>query len=413
MKAVVLTLGCKINQCESEGMAKLLSEHGYTVAFDQQDADVFVINSCAVTGEAERKSRQLVRKLSKTYPQSVLLVTGCSAQHSAEVFRALPNVVSVGGTYDKYGWIGDWLDGVEDKDRFLFDKDYVKDPLQESVRTREYVKIQDGCNRFCSYCLIPYLRGRSRSRLPSQVLEQVDRSDSKEIVLTGVDLSAYGTEIGYSLTQLLRNVKHPRVRLGSLEPCVVTSEFLEVMRDARFCKHFHLSMQSGSDRVLAAMNRHYTAKAFLEKVDMIRQVFPDANITTDYIAGFPTETEEEHLESLETVKRAKFGAIHVFPYSQREGTRAASLKQIPSAIRHRRAHEIAAVGHESRLQYLSGMIGKQETVLTEQIEAGQMTGYTSTYISTKLSADLPKNTLVRVKLKQILPDGSVMAERID
>lgn len=414
MRAVVLTLGCKINQCESDSLAYLLRERGYEVDCRESQADLFLVNTCAVTAEADRKSRQTVHRIAKHNPDADILVFGCSAQHARETFADMNGVVAVGGTYDKVRIVTDYLNSAGSvDDYFAFEPSYVEYPPQAHLKTREYVKVQDGCNNFCSYCIIPYVRGRSRSRSADAILEQIERSTAKEIVLTGIDLSSYGRDIGTDLAELLEQVKHPRVRLGSLEPMIITDRLLAVMRSDRFCKHFHLSMQSCSDRVLRAMNRHYTAEEYIAKTELIRSYFPEANLTTDCIAGFPTETLTEHGETLANLERIRFGDMHVFPYSVREGTRAAKFAQVPKAERTRRAHEMISAAERHRETYLASRRGTVATVLTEQDESAGVTGYTELYIKTVLPHGTPLNELVRVRIGASRGDGTVDAEPID
>jgi len=243
------------------------------------------------------------------------------------------------------------------------------------------------------------------SRAPENILAQVSSSNANEIVITGIDLSAFGKDIGMTLPSLLAQISHPRVRFGSLEPSIITDEFLQAVAPDRFCKHFHLSMQSGSDSVLRAMNRHYTSQIFLEKVALIRSYFPNANITTDIIAGFPTETLQAHEETLRTVAQAKFGDAHVFPYSEREGTRAAKMEQIPKAERSRRAKEIAELCERTRNEFLQAQIEKKHFVLTEQTEGDYVTGYTQNYVKVYLPKETPCNRIIEITPVALFADG--------
>lgn len=380
MKTVIFNLGCKVNQYDGDALAELLTKKGHEVSLKLEYADVYVINTCAVTAEAERKSRQAVSRVRKLNPNADIYVIGCAAQHGARAFSD-KGVKYVGGTAAK-ARVADLPEGVHVCDIPAVYEDYG---FGKPMRTRSYVKIQDGCDNYCSYCLVPYLRGPSRSRSPESVKREISAlSDTcKEIVLTGINLSAYGKDTGSSLTELLTELSdcNARIRLGSLEVSVIDEDFLKAtLKLKKFCPHFHLSLQSGDNRVLAAMNRHYTAEEYRERTELIRKFYPDAAITTDIIAGFPTETREEHFNTLKFAREIGFADIHAFAYSLREGTAAAKLKQVDDAEKECRAAELSELKKELRKSYAGKFTGKTAEVLLEDVEKGYMTGYTRNYV---------------------------------
>ena len=342
MKAVVFTLGCKVNDVESGSIIRGLEEMGYTVSREMEKADIYVINTCAVTAEAERKSRQTVGKALHANPNAKIIVCGCASEKNPASFAEKgEGVVAVTGARNKNkvleivqsgfaeGYLGTCIDEG--------DKVYEEMPLPECLKTRSFVKIQDGCNRFCSYCVIPYLRGRSRSRNLESAAAEILQSTAQETVVTGIDVSEYKDENGRDLADLMLAVKDAktRIRLGSLEVSLITERFLSALKEVRrFAPQFHLSLQSGSNTVLRSMNRKYTREEYLEKCEMIYKAFPNAAITTDIIVGFPTETEADFEDSMRIVEEAGFAQIHAFPYSPREGTNAyKKFKELPSEVK--------------------------------------------------------------------------------
>lgn len=378
MKIVVYNLGCKVNQYESDSIVKQLVDMGHTVSESLEYADIYILNTCAVTNEAERKSRQTVTKCNKLNPNAKIYVCGCASQNNAENFLNKKNVQYIIGVANKANLIDSFNNtGVNISQ---LPKDYEDDYFTDKIRTRACVKIQDGCNNFCAYCLIPYLRGRSRSRSIESIVKECESlaENAKEIVLTGIDISSYGSNTGTNLTELLKSLSHldVRIRLGSLEVNVITSDFLDATCGLKaFCPHFHLSLQSGNDATLKNMNRHYTTAEYLEKVELIRSYYPLAGITTDLICGFPTETEEDFVQTLSFIKKVKFSDIHVFAYSKRDGTRASKLQVLDKSIVHSRCQKAIAVANESKRAFESNFIGRECEVLIE--EDG---GYTREYV---------------------------------
>ena len=384
MKAAVITLGCKVNDVESGSLIRGLEELGYEVARELTPADLYVINTCAVTAEAERKSRQTVGKALKNNPSARVIVCGCAAEKNAAAFlEKSENVVAAVGAQRKNrvleivkadfadGFCGNQLSGAEGK--------YEEMLLPKCLKTRNFVKIQDGCDRFCSYCVIPYLRGRSRSRSVSSASAEILQSAAMETVVTGIDISAYRDGEGKDLADLMLAVKdaQTRIRLGSMVVSLLTERFLSALGQVRnFAPQFHLSLQSGSDKVLKSMNRHYTRQEYLDKCEMIYKAFPNAAITTDIIVGFPTETEEDFEDSVRIVREAGFAQIHAFPYSPREGTNAyRKYKELPFAVKKERVDRLLLVGAAEKERYLQNHVGKELTVVPEHCIDGYTEGY--------------------------------------
>lgn len=410
----IVTLGCKVNQYESLGIAKLLIDKGYKVNIGLIEADVFVLNTCAVTNESERKSRGLIAKVLKLNPNADIFICGCSAQNNPNRFTDRPNVKGVIGTSDKTKIVK----MIEENNNSQVvdvsttnEYDEVYEPIKN--RTRSYIKIQDGCNNFCSYCIIPYLRGRERSRSLKQIEKEIDRveKDTKEVVLTGINMSGYGSDLDGKATladvvKLFKN-RSVRFRISSLEAKIITPDFLQILSKMdNFCPHFHLSMQSGSNKVLKDMNRHYTKEEYLSKVELIRKYFPNAGITTDVIVGFATEDEECFKETMETVKRANFSEMHVFPYSPRNGTVAIKLKSIAKNVPCR-VKEMTSLALQMKSEFISNNIGKVHEVLIEEKVDGYFVGHTKNYIKCYILEDkLNPNDIVKVKIEKEYNDGA-------
>ena len=410
MKASVFTLGCKVNDCESGSLIEGLERAGWEVAEGLVPADVYILNTCAVTAEAEKKSRQAVARIRKVNPEAKIIVCGCAAEKTPAVFAEKENVTVVSGARQK----GKILGLLNEKGIFLDenDKEYDELPAPKRFKSRAFVKIQDGCNNFCSYCIIPYLRGRSRSRTVESAAAEILQCNAAECVITGIDISSY-RDGERGLPELLLAVRgaKSRIRLGSLEVGVVTDELLRAAKQVRdFAPQFHLSLQSGSDAVLKKMNRHYTGEEYLARVALIRKYFPDAAITTDIIAGFPTETEENFEETLSLARRAAFSQIHCFAYSRRTGTNAAKWKELPAAVKKERLHRLLALGRELREEYERAHIGKTLEMIPEEEKNGYTVGYSENYIRLYLAGGVPTGQKVRVRAVALFEDG-LLAER--
>ena len=417
-KICICTLGCKVNQYDSDAMAAVFAEAGMEVAEGFVPADIYIVNTCAVTAEAERKSRQAVNRISRMSPGAEIYVCGCASQNDFSQFGA-EGVRYIGGTKGKFALAEAIVARCEGGDAGVFGKicasdfstakAYEEGMLPYVSRTRRYIKVQDGCNNFCSYCIVPYLRGRSRSRSLSGVLEEVRAAevDSREVVLTGINLSAYGRDIGTSLAALLTALQSTplRVRLGSLEVRVVDEAFLEAAAGMKsFCPHFHLSLQSGDDGVLKNMNRHYTTREYAEKVALIRSRFPDAAVTTDVIVGYPTESEEAFETSMAFCKEVKFADMHVFPYSSRKGTVAGKLPVLPAALVTGRQKKMTALKHELSSEFRLKQLGKPVEVLFETKEDGLWCGHTPNYVKV-YSMQGEHNSVASVTPTALFGDG--------
>ena len=437
MKAKVITLGCKVNQYESEAMLSSLLQHGFAAAEDKETADVVILNSCTVTAESDRKVRQIFRRAKKDNPDAVMVLTGCMAQAFPEDARRLEEADIILGTSNRKRLVPDLLAFLSARQRIIDIAPHTNDEKFEDLnvenftgRTRAFVKIEDGCNRFCSYCIIPYARGAIRSLPLDTAVRQVRelrQQGYREVVVTGIEISSWGADLknGQKPQDLIRAiceaVPDMRVRLGSLEPRTVDPGFCAALKNCEnLCPQFHLSLQSGCDETLRRMNRHYTSEQYLEGVHilrrlhrkysterylescrLLRETFPDCAITTDLIVGFPQETEEEFTATLEFLRKADFAAMHIFPYSRRTGTPAADMPgQIPQAEKEQRAARAAEVEAELRQHYQGGFLGKCLPVLFEQQDGqGRWTGHTPNYILVAVESERDlHNKILPVKI---------------
>ena len=424
MKICVMTLGCKVNKYESDALIYNLKLKGYQATDKFESADVYVINTCAVTAEAERKSRQMIARCKKYNENAKFFICGCASQKNSGQFLE-KDATFVSGVAGKKK-ISEYIDKLAKHDRRLLKKrdrteklpkDYEDDLFAEQSRTRAYIKIQDGCDNFCSYCIIPYLRGRSRSRAIFSIINEVSKlsKDIKEVVLTGINVTDYKIDGKPSLLSLLTELDTfgLRLRLSSMEDSLISEEFVEgLSRLDNFCPHFHLSLQSGSDSVLKRMNRHYTTKMFKQSVDLIRKYFPLAGITTDIIVGFPNESDEEFRQTYEFAKEVGFSQLHIFPYSNREGTVASKLyKDLPKSIKQKRVEELDKLNTQLKLDFIKK--NKTGSVLIEEQIDGYYVGYTKNYIRCYIPANDKKASdgiidgIVEVKIKEPFRDGAL------
>ncbi len=411
MKAVVFTLGCKVNDVESGSIIRGLETFGYEVSRELEPADLYIVNTCAVTGEAERKSRQAIGKALKFNPKARVIVCGCASEKSPAAF-AQKKVTAVVGAQSKNRVLEIVQSGFSEAFCGLQLQNvggrYEEMPLPDCLKTRRFVKIQDGCNRFCSYCVIPYLRGRSRSRSLESAANEILLGGAFETVVTGIDISDYKDENGRDLADLMMAIKDAdtRIRLGSMEVSLITDRFLNALKAVKnFAPHFHLSLQSGSNTVLKSMNRHYTREEYLDKCQMIKGAFPLAAITTDIIAGFPTETETDFEDSLRIVSEAGFAQIHAFPYSPREGTNAfKKYKELPFAVKKERVERLLQAGAIEREKYMRRFIGKTLTVVPERYENGFTEGYSENYIRVYVEGETEKRP-IQVCVERLFKDG--------
>ena len=419
MKVKIKTLGCKVNFVESMALSKALDALGYELVEDDI-CDVFILNSCSVTNESDKKSRQALGRNRRINPDNLSIIMGCYSQVSKDELLKNKNVNIVYGNIDKMKVVdiindhalklGEKTNAVSDISKYRV---YENLPIHSTgEKTRAFLKIQDGCDNFCTYCIIPYARGRVRSRDIESIKKETqylkDRG-VKELVITGIEVASYGKDLdGYKLIDAIEAVaevdKDMRIRLSSLEISVITDDFLErVSKIEHFCRHFHLSLQSGCDKILKLMNRKYTREVFKEKVKMIRKYFPDAGITSDVIVGFPNETDDDFKDTLYYVKDIKLSRIHVFPYSIRKNTKAALMDQVDPQTKNERAHLLRDVSEELEDEFFRSMVDKRERVLIEERSKGKFIGYTSNYIRAEIDAnensDLKINQVVDVELK--------------
>lgn len=399
MKTVAFyTLGCKVNQYETEAISELFENDGIGVVPFDSKADYYIINTCSVTSMSDRKSRQIIRRAKKTNPDSVIAVMGCYSQTAPDEVLDIKGVNLVLGTKAKASVLEliktldttSKVNAVEDvMDNHTYEKLEVRRCMD---RTRAYIKIQDGCSQFCSYCIIPYARGPVRSRPEAEVIAEVERlsrNGYREVILTGIHAASYGKDLGTtSLSQLLNKIDKidniERIRLSSIEPMTLNREFVEEIKSCRkLCPHFHISLQSGSDATLKRMNRHYTTAQFMEIVDGLREAFSDCAITTDIMVGFAGETEEEFMETLDFVNKVKFSDSHVFQYSQRRGTPAAKRpNQVSPEVKEARSKEIIKATSRSHNEFLEQHIGREMEVLFEtKVSDGTFEGKTANYIT--------------------------------
>lgn len=383
-KAALHNLGCKVNAYETEAMQELLEQSGYEIVPFEEGADVYIVNTCTVTNMADRKSRQILHRARKMNPDAVVVAAGCYVQAKAEnIDDSIDIVIGNNKKQDLIQILDEyWRKKAEDRQvsREILDightAEYESLHLSKTAEhTRAYIKVQDGCNQFCSYCIIPYARGRVRSRAREEVVREVEtlaENGYKEVVLTGIHLSSYGIERGDNLLSLILAVHEvagiQRIRLGSLEPRIITEEFVKTIAGLpKICPHFHLSLQSGCDATLKRMNRHYTAEEYYEKCVLLRSVFDDPALTTDVIVGFPGETEEEFSQTVAFLEKVKFYETHIFKYSRRRGTRAAAMEnQIPEETKSERSQVLQELNRRNMAAYEACFKGRQVQVLFEE-----------------------------------------------
>lgn len=404
-KAASFALGCKVNQYESEAIAELFAEKGYEIVGIDEEADVYVINTCTVTNFGDKKSRQLIRKVKRQNENAIVAVVGCYAQTAPQELVKVEGVNLVIGTKDR----AQIVEMVEQYDVTHGVENHVSDIMKERVfeplsiqklanRTRAYLKIQDGCSQFCSYCIIPYARGPIRSREPEEVIAEVKRlaeNGFKEVVLTGIHVASYGKDRrDTSLTEIIRQVHEvegiERIRFSSIEPNVVTEEFAQAMAELpKVCDHFHLSLQSGCDKTLKEMNRKYDTEKYRQAAATLRKYMPEVALTTDIIVGFPGETEEDFKESYAFAKEIGFAKIHVFPYSPKRGTPAAARKdQLLNAVKAERSHTLIELSDKMADDFHKNYVGREVEVLYERaIGDGIYEGHTTNYIKVQGTSD--------------------------
>ena len=422
MKIAFYTLGCKTNQYETQAMERLLLERGHSIGSFDESCDCYVVNTCSVTAVADKKNRAVIRRCRRENPEAIVAVCGCYTQHDAQAVKALGADV-IGGSGNRQQFLEDLLAAAEQR-RFVQTLDNALSRRQFEVlpaggleeRTRAMLKVQDGCVNFCTYCIIPYTRGPIRSLPLETAVEQAEdlaRRGYREIVVTGIEVAAWGRDlpgkppVWQLITALCQAVPALRIRLGSLEPRIITEEFCrELAKYPNLCPQFHLSLQSGCDGVLERMKRKYDTAFYDERVCLLRQYFPDCAVTTDMIVAFPGETEEEFNESLAFIRKCGFADMHIFPYSRRPGTPAASFPgQLGNAVKERRSREAIAVAAEMSRAFRENIIGTTQPVLFEDREGDFFTGHAPNYVKVYAPGQDLHNQVREVKITEINQDG--------
>ena len=426
MKVAIYTLGCKVNQYETQAMEQELRSRGHEVVEFSDEADAYVINSCSVTAVSDQKSRQMLHRVRRQHPQAVAALAGCYPQTHVEDVQKL-DVDLIAGTGDRMGFLDLLEEAVTERRRIeAIDKAFERRVFEvlpaggQSRRTRAMLKVEDGCVNFCTYCIIPYARGPVRSLPLEKAVEQaagLKAEGYREIVLTGIEISSWGKDLknGLSLIDLIEAVCEAapgvRIRLGSLEPRTITEEFCRrAAALPMLCPQFHLSMQSGCDTTLKRMNRKYDTARYAQSVALLNQYFEHPAVTTDMITGFPEETEEEFEETLRFIQSCKFAQMHIFPYSIRPGTPAAKMKQIHKSVKEERARRGAAVAAEMQREYLNGCVGKIYPVLFEQPKGDWFSGHAPNYMEVLVDGEDLHNEVKNVRITGV--DGETLLGEI-
>ena len=427
------TLGCKVNQYETNAMEEMFINSGYNIVKNNQIADIYVVNTCTVTNMAERKSRQMLRRVKEINPESILVVCGCYAQVAKEDLLNIPEIDIVLGVNDKKQIVQIVEEYIKENQKIENVSDLSKNDefvdfgdITYTEKNRAVIKVQDGCNMFCTYCIIPYARGRIRSRRPENVVSEVKKISKegiKEVVITGIHVASYGkdfkdSEIG--LIDLLEEINKvegiERIRLSSLEPTLITEEFVKrLSKLEKICDHFHLSLQSGSDTVLKRMNRKYTTKQCENAVELLRSYYPEAAFTTDIIVGFPGETEKEFEETYQFAKKINFYKIHVFKYSKRRGTPAESMpNQVDGNIKEERSNRLIELSNENENKNNEKYVGKEVNVLFEELDNNYYKGHTTNYMVVKVDSAFveDKNIIDNIKKVKLISNDNQCRELI-
>ena len=418
MKYRIATLGCKVNQFETQALETILSGRGFSEAETGEAADVVIINTCAVTAESGRKSRQMIRKLEGENPGALVAVCGCFSQLSPEEAASIGADV-VHGSGDKERFAADIERALTEKSKIEWTDDpFARREMEElpsgavDGRTRAMLKIQDGCTNFCTYCIIPYTRGRVRSlppeRCAAQTRELAERG-FRELVITGIEIASYGRDLEPKCTladaveAISQAAGEMRLRLGSLEPTVITEDFVKRLKaTGKICDHFHLSLQSGCDETLMRMNRKYDTARFFEATQLLRDHFPSCGMTADLIAGFPGESEENHADTLEFIRKCGFSSMHVFPYSQRPGTKASAMQgQLTNVVKAKRASDAQKTAHEMEEAYLRSCVGKKLSVLFEAEKDGMSIGHAANYTQVSVNDKHLRGIVKNVEIAEI------------
>ena len=413
-KVAFITLGCKVNQYETNGMVQEFEKAGYEIVEHHQKADIYIINTCTVTNMSDRKSRQMLRRVKEQNKNALIVACGCYAQVAKKDLEEMKEIDLVLGNNEKVNivkYVEELTNSIEDVMKDLEFVDFGE--VTYTDKTRAVIKVQDGCDRFCSYCIIPYARGRVRSRKPESVINEIKeiaKKGIKEVVITGIHVASYGKDFkeNYYLIDLLEEINKieeiKRIRLGSIEPLLIDDEFLKRLSKLdKICHHFHLSLQSGCDETLKRMNRRYTTEQFRKIVKAIRNVYKDALITTDIIVGFPGETDEEFEKTYNYLKEVKLYKMHVFKYSARKGTKAAAMKeQIDGNKKEERSKKLIKLSNDNQLWYNKQYVGKEVEILVEEKKNEMYKGHTNNYILVEAESDKNiTNSIVKVMCKDV------------
>ncbi len=421
-KVAFVTLGCKVNQYETNAMAQKLIDAGYKIVEYGASPDIYIINTCTVTNMSDRKSRQMLRKAKDNNPNSKIIAVGCYVQVAKEEIEKIKEVDVILGNEEKKDivkYCNELLDEEKENTEKVKDISNIKEfsefgEIIYTEKTRAVIKVQDGCDNFCSYCIIPYARGRIRSRKPENVINEIKKiakKGIKEVVITGIHIASYGRDFEeeYKLIDLLEEINKiegiKRIRLGSIEPLLITEEFVKrLTKLEKICEHFHLSLQSGNDDTLKRMNRKYTTSQFKEIVKILKAAYPNSNLTTDIIVGFPGETEEEFKKTYQFLQEIKFYKMHIFQYSPRKGTIAAKMpNQISPEIKEERSKKLIELSDKNEEEYNKKYVGKNIEVLWEEEKNGISKGHTSNYILVESNEKKDENKLEEVKVKTANP----------
>ncbi|MBO5479332.1 MAG: tRNA (N(6)-L-threonylcarbamoyladenosine(37)-C(2))-methylthiotransferase MtaB [Clostridia bacterium] len=419
------TLGCKVNQYETNAMKQKFIQEDYEIVDFEDSADVYVVNTCTVTNMSDRKSRQIIRRAKEKNSNAILVVVGCYAQVAKDELEKIDEVDIVLGNQEKKDIISYIKEYENEKMESISDVLYEKEFAEfgqttYTDKTRAVIKVQDGCDRFCSYCIIPYARGRVRSRKSQEVVSEIEKiaeQGIKEVVITGIHLASYGKDFKphIPLLELLKQINEiqgiERIRLGSLEPTLMQKEFIEeLVKLEKVCNHFHLSLQSGCDETLQRMNRRYTVEEFEKGIELIRKNYPNISLTTDIIVGFPGETKEEFAKTYEFLKRIDFYKMHVFKYSPRKGTKAAVMpNQIPGEIKEERSRKLIELSNKNQEMQNKKYIGKELEVLFEEQDGEYIKGHTTNYIMVYVKTNdiTIENTIRKVRITEIIEENLV------
>jgi len=415
-KVAFISLGCKVNQYETNAMSQEFVANNYEVVDFTDVADVYIVNTCTVTNIADRKSRQMLRRVKEINPGAVLVATGCYAQVGKEELEKIEDIDLIIGNNEKKDIVDIIENYCNETEAIISDvmhqKEYVEfGTTTYTEKTRAVVKIQDGCDRFCSYCIIPYARGRVRSRKLENIVAEVEQIVDKglqEIVITGIHIASYGKDFNFDITLIdlleeLNKIKGlKRIRLGSIEPTIITEEFVDRLSKLdKICDHFHLSLQSGCDETLKRMNRRYTCEEFENGTKLLRKAFPNAALTTDVIVGFPGETDEEFNITYDFLKRIAFYKMHVFKYSQRKGTKAAVMpNQVDGSVKEKRSKELIELSDKNEEMYNSKYVGKTVEVLFEEKDGDYYKGHTTNYIEVFAKGENLENVICNVRVSE-------------